>query len=244
MFVFLSYSQQTGRMETDRPDQTESPFIVRRNYLQGELGFNIERSDGLTTIIHPTALWKYGLIERFELRLITQVQSQETPLQIPAGNKIKTGLVPVTIGGKLALFEEKGLLPKTSVITHVSLPRFASKFYHAARLAPEFRFTMQHTLSENVGLGYNLGMEWDGESTSPFYIYTFGPGFNIGKRVYAYVELFGDFQRYSNPTHNFDAGIAYYISDNMKADLSSGLSLTTSRQYYVAVGFSFRIKAF
>src|SRR5512138_2359944 len=116
-------AQQEGRMETDRPDQTESPFITKKKYIQAEFGLHVIKENNLTTLIHPTVLWKYGLCKRFEFRLITEFVSEETPLLIPAGNDINTGLVPIQIGGKLGLWEEKGLLPKTSLIFHIAPPR-------------------------------------------------------------------------------------------------------------------------
>jgi hypothetical protein len=91
-----------------------------------------------------------------------------------------TGLVPVQIGGKLALWEEKGLLPKTSFIFHVAPSKLGSKKFHTQQWAPNFRFTMQHTLSENIGLGYNVGAAWDGFSKTTSWIYTIAPGFNLG----------------------------------------------------------------
>src|SRR4051794_418611 len=100
-------AQQEGKMETDRPDQTESPYITKHRYIQGEIGFNFEKHQGSTTLAHPTALWKYGLNPDFEFRLITQFQSEETTFTIPKGNKYNTGLLPIQIGGKVRLFEEK-----------------------------------------------------------------------------------------------------------------------------------------
>ncbi len=39
----LSAQPPEGKIETDRPDQTESPFIVPRNYFQLEFGLNMEK---------------------------------------------------------------------------------------------------------------------------------------------------------------------------------------------------------
>jgi hypothetical protein len=239
----VCFGQDTGRMETDRPDQTESPFITKKGFVQLEWGLNVEQDNGLTTIVHPTVLWKYGACKKFEFRLITEIISRETPLLIPQGNDVQTGLLPVRLGAKLALWEEKGMLPKTAILAHVAFPTLASKAFQVSRAAPEFRLAMQHTLSQTVGLGYNIGAEFDPETGDPLWIYTIGPGFNLGKNGYAYVELFGDFQE-NESTHNFDAGFAYYIKDNLKLDISSGINLNDSKQYYVAVGVSFRFKAF
>jgi Putative MetA-pathway of phenol degradation len=236
-----SAAQETGRMETDRPDQTESPYLTKRNYLQAEIGFNIETHDKLKTIVHPTALWKYGVSTKFELRLITESITQNTSLRTPQGNDIISGILPIQIGGKIALGEGKGLLPKTSLIFHVAAPKLASKKFHAAKWAPNFRFVMQNSLTDNIGLGYNLGAEWDGETNIPAWIYTFAPGFNIGEKWYGYVEAFGELRKNEKPSHAIDAGIAYYFSDNSKIDFSGGFGLTdTAIDNYFAIGYSFR----
>lgn len=239
----IGIAQQTGRMETDRPDQTESPYITKTKFIQAEIGFNVVKDNGLTTIVHPTVLWKYGVSKRFEIRIITEINSQQTSLLNSQSKKYTTGLLPVKAGGKLSLWEEKGWLPKTSVIGHVAFPAIASKFYMTSKLAPEFRFAMQNTLTNNISLGYNLGAEWDGETNNPAFVYTFGPGFNLGKNGYMYVELFGDITHDAS-SHNFDAGFAYYTSDNVKLDISSGINLQDGKQYYISLGVSFRVKPF
>src|SRR5215212_10722 len=123
LFLFLClslqtglYAQQTGRMETDRPDQTESPFTVKHKYFQVEVGVVVIKDQGLSAFALPTVLWKYGICRNFELRLITELNIIETPLLVPEGNDFITGLTPVQIGGKLKMFEEKGFLPKTSLL--------------------------------------------------------------------------------------------------------------------------------
>ncbi|MFZ9388534.1 MAG: transporter [Chitinophagaceae bacterium] len=234
-------AQQTGRMETDRPDQTECPFIVKKGYIQGEVGFNYESFDGLHNLVHPTILWKYGASKRFEFRLITEINSMETPPIIPRGNKYETGFVPVQIGGKIALWEEKGLLPMTSLIFHVGMPKWAGKSFRLNQWAPNFRFTMQHGLTDNIGLGYNLGAEWDGFSSTPTWIYTIAPGFNLGKNGYAYIEAYGGFRKGEAPQHGIDGGLAYYVSDHVKLDISGGFNIINCPNY-VAVGCSFRFR--
>jgi len=235
------HAQEKGRMETDRPDQTESPVLTKKNYLQAEFGIHLVKENGLNNFIHPTVLWKYGVGKKFELRLITEFISQETKVLIPYGNDVITGLSPVQIGGKLAFWEEKGLLPKTSLIFHVAPPKLGSKKFHASKWAPNFVFTFQNTLSEKVGLGYNLGAEWDGESNTSFWIYTLAPGFNIGKNWYGYFEVFGAVRKNETPQHNFDAGLAYYFNDNLKIDISSGFGLTEpAADWFGGVGLSFR----
>jgi len=241
IFSILVYVQATAqeRIDTDRPDQTESAVLVPEKYFQGEFGFSKENFSGENYhIVHPTFLLKYGLSQRFEFRLESSVTSEF--LQRIPQTKTTTNLEPVEIGAKIALFEEKGLLPKTSLIAHVVLPFAASNPNKEQKMFPSFRFTCQNSITENIGLGYNFGSEWDGYENKAVWLYTFSPSFSIGKRWYAYVELFG----FKEETweNAFDGGIAYYISNDTKLDLSAGVGLGNNPlKNYVALGFSFRI---
>jgi hypothetical protein len=236
--VFDASAQE--KIDTDRPDQTESAAIVPKNYFQAEIGFNKENTFYKNyDLVHPTALLKYGF-RRWELRLETTARSVYEHL-IP-DPQWKSGFEPMEIGFKVALWEEKKWIPKTSFIAHVALPTVASKPFVADHLAPSFRFTMQNSFTDNIGLGYNLGAEWDGFSTTPIWLYTFSPNFNIGERWYAYVEAFGFMKKDVPPQNNIDGGIAYYISNDVKLDLSAGFGVSKAApKNYFALGCSFRI---
>jgi Putative MetA-pathway of phenol degradation len=242
LFLFGTCVQaQVEKIDTDRPDQTESVNTVPKNYFQAEFGFNKENTfyDNYD-LIYPTALFKYGL-KKFEFRLVTTIRSSYEHLI--SNPKWVNGIDPVEVGFKAALWEEKKLLPKTSFIFHLGLPILVSKKFRTDHIAPSFVFTMQHSLTENIGLGYNLGAAWDGFSSMPGWIYTISPGFNIGEKWYAYFEVFGFIQKNEMPQHNLDGGLAYYISNDIKIDISGGFGISNAApKSYVAIGFSFRFK--
>lgn len=240
--TFLCYTAsmaQTQRIDTDRPDQTESAFPVPQKYFQGEFGFGKENFKGDEYhLIHPVFLLKYGLAKRFELRLEGNFLSEYVQ-RIP--NTKTTNLEPVEIGTKISLFEEKGFFPKTSLIIHVGLPFAGSNFDRTQHLFPSFRFTCQNSLSEKIGIGYNLGAEWNGYDNRPAWLYTFSPNFSIGRNWYTYLEAFGFYEERSWQ-HNIDGGIAYYLSDDAKIDLSGGFGIGSSfLKNYFSFGFSFRL---
>jgi hypothetical protein len=239
LFTGLIASAQE-RIDTDRPDQTESAVLVPKKYFQGEFGFGKENFEGENyNLIHPTFLLKYGLSKRFELRLESEFSSRY--LHLIPDTKKATGLSPVEIGTKVALFEEKGLLPKTSLIVHVGMPFIASPHDKEQDIFPSFRFTCQNSITERIGMGYNVGAEWDGYESSPVWLYTLSPNISLGKRWYVYVEAFGFFES-DSWEHNLDGGLAYYISNDAKLDLSAGIGLGSSLlKNYVSLGFSFRL---
>ena len=231
---------QEEKIDTDRPDQTESAGIVPKNYFQAEIGFNKENTyfDNYN-LVYPTALLKYGF-NKFELRLETvflSICEQRIP-----GSKWTTGFLPVEIGFKALITEEKKIIPRTSFIAHLGIPMLASPSFKMDHAAPSFRFTMQKTISSHIGIGANLGAAWDGFQPTPVWLYTFSPGFNVGKKWYMYLEAFGFILKNELPQHNLDGGIAYYLTNDLKVDVSGGFGISeASPKNYFALGISFRI---
>ncbi|RZJ31532.1 MAG: transporter [Flavobacterium sp.] len=224
-------------IETDRPDQTESPSIVPKGMFQMETGFEYEqaRADE-KAIVSPTTLLKYGINENFELRLITEYSTYEI-----ADEKI-SGLNPIKIGVKIKMLDEKGIIPKTSFIGHLLIPDLASSDFKADYYAAEFRFTMQHSLSDKLKLGYNLGAEWDGFTPEPTFIYALTGGYSFTDKFGGYVELYGFAPQNEKADHRFDGGFTYLVSNNFMIDASGGFGITENApDYFISAGFSFRI---
>ena len=233
----LTILAQTEPIQADRPDQTETPFIVLKGMFQVETGFKFQKNDEISNSNSlPSVLWKYGVNENFELRLITEFVSEKI------NDEKSSGFTPILVGIKIKLCEEKGIFPKTSFIGHIGLPNTASSKYKTDYVAPEFRFTMQHTLSDKLSLGYNLGCEWDGMTPETSFVYTVTTGYSINNMISCYLELFGFATEKDKANHNFDVGFTYLINNNFLVDLSSGVGITDNApDHYLALGCSFRI---
>jgi len=231
-------AQTLPPIQTDRPDQTECPFIVPKNYFQMENGFSSEHNTYKTDVyLHPSSLLKYGVNDQWELRMITEITS------VHHGDQKESGLKPVKIGFKTKMTEENGIIPKISFIGHLSIPDFASEEFQSLYYAPTFRFTLQHSLSDKLSLGYNLGGEWYGFTAEPTFIYTLTTGYSINDKFGSYLEIYGFFPQFAESDHRVDGGINYLLNENFLLDLSGGAGLTSNApEYYVALGISFRLK--
>lgn len=231
------YSQSIAPIEADRPDQTETPSIVPKGMFQFETGFSYQKNTSNTiSWMAPSILWKYGFTTNLELRVITEMEQNNQE------NESEWGLHPIMVGLKVKLLEEDGIVPKTSLIAHLGLPNVASENLKTNSLNPEFRFTMQHSLTEKLSLGYNLGAEWDEIPNKPTFIYTLTTGIVLSNKINTYVELFGFSVQNQTAAHNLAGGIVYLITNNFMVDLSSGIGvLASDLKHYFAVGFSFRI---
>jgi hypothetical protein len=226
-------------IDVDRPDHSESATLVPKGYFQMENGFSIEDTDPGFLYTYPATLWKIGVSENFEFRVFTQyINIQHEP------NPDVDGLLPIQVGLKAKLLDQKGIVPKAALLAHLSLPGIASKQFETTYFAPSFRLAFQHAI-DRFTVSYNVGAEWNGESPRPFFIYTFSLGANIIERLGAFVEVYGDVpqQIEDDFRHRLDAGLTYLISDDVLADVSGGIGLSDNApEKYVAIGLSYRFK--
>jgi Putative MetA-pathway of phenol degradation len=231
------WGQTLPAIQIDRPDQTECPYIVPTKHFQVENGFSIERTDKTAQqLLLPSTLWKIGVNQNFELRLITELVTIQT-----SKNNL-TGIEPIKVGFKARLFDSKGLIPLTSFMAHLSLPFLATKEFSTPFLAPNFRFTMQHKISNKINFGYNLGAEWDGETPLPSFIYTATIGYELNEKWGCYFEAYGFMAKNTPADHRLDGGFTYLYKQNIIFDLSGGVGLTPNAPLgYIAFGTSFRL---
>lgn len=234
---YSANSQEKKPLETDRPDQTETPSLVPKGMIQAETGFSIQKENAFrNSYLLPSVLWKYGINENFELRLITELAIEKN------NTTTAMGMNPILIGFKIKISEEDGIVPKTSLISHISLSNVASSNFKTDLYAPEFRFAMQHTLSEKISLSYNLGAEWNGFAPAPTFIYTLAMGYAVTEKLGSYIEVFGFAPQENTAYHSFNGGFTYLINDNFMLDLSGGLGITENApDNFYAIGFSFRL---
>jgi len=229
------------KIETDRPGETQSPALVPKKYFQAEIGVakqNQTKED--YRLLLPTSLLKYGLSKFIELDLgVDYVSEYEQLIPNP---KTTSGLAPVSVGTKIFITEEKGIIPQTSLLAHIKLPFASSKEFKPPHAAPAFRLAMQNSITKKVRIGYNLGTEWDGMDSVPQWIYTLDAEFDLGEKWEAFIEGYGSAKKRESPENSVDGGLSFYPSKNTKIDFSAGFGLTEKAdRSFVAIGFSFRL---
>jgi hypothetical protein len=243
-FLFFAAINVNGqeRIATDRPDQTELATLTPLHYFQAEFGFGtINSGDNNHDLIHPTALFKYGLATRFELRLETDLITQYR--QLVPNPETTTGFEPLAPGFRIGICEQKKIIPKTALITHVAIPTLASNAFKANHVAPDIVLAMENQITKNFGISYNTGAKWDGYSSSPYWLYSLSCGLKLGKNWESYIEILGSASVNSKAENAVDGGFGYYISNNVKLDAFAGFGTSQeAADYFLGFGFSFRIK--
>jgi Putative MetA-pathway of phenol degradation len=182
-----------------------------------------------------SSFWKVGVNDRFELRMITEPE-------LLFGGGTNFALAPLKFGFKSRLIDGDGLLPNVSFIGHLAVPHLSTDNSRASNYNPDFRFTLDNSLSKKMSIGYNIGMRWDDGNPDPIFQYTCALGYELGKKWKCYVELYGDKAQNGAFELATSAGIYYYLKPNIMFDFTPSVGLVNSNlKHYFGLGFSFLI---
>jgi hypothetical protein len=236
-------------MITDRPDRTESSYVVPRGLWQFELGWghgevSVGDQDAMFDQV-PETLVRYGVVDRLELRIgWNGIQSQKT------GEDRMSGAGDTQLGVKVGLWAERGVVPRAGLLAGVSLPS-GSRQFSTRRTDPGFRLALSNDLTERFSLGGNLGVAWEtseeevgDRDTFPRGLYTLALGISALKKTGFFVEFFGDtaLNGSTSAANNIDGGLTYLVRPNVQLDFAVGKGISTeSLDWFLTLGVSFRL---
>ena len=124
----------------------------------------------------------------------------------------------------------------------VALPYFGSQEFRPAYLAPSFIFLMQNTLSDRYSLGYNLGLQWDGNQPNATAVYSISLSINVLENFGVFAEAYGFSMEKSLSDYRGDFGCTYLVTNNLQLDISGGVGLNSiAPDSFIAFGFAWRI---
>lgn len=230
ILVLFSGTLIAGDMVTDRPDQTESPVTMPKGSLQIETGFEFSnesripsitvfpRSDGeINTRVFPTTLFRYGLTDKVELRIVSGYEKKMTDLDTVSGmNDMEVGL-------KIKLLEADFLGTEAALLAHSILPT-GSKYMTDDMVGGNFILAVGHEINDKVGFGYNIGWsQYDDIDEGELYL-SLAFGIGVTEKVGVFAETYGTINRFEKLS-NFDAGVTYLITPDIQFDTSFGTGI-------------------
>jgi hypothetical protein len=244
---------EVPELVTDRPDQTESSKVVSPGRVQIETGLAFSRNEGggvrEDTTEFGVTLARVGLVERWELR-VGWSGFVEEDVRLPGPDVDLDGIGDTSLGAKFHIGEERGRLPEIALLVDSTLPTGANDV-SSDRFDPSFRVAASHTLSDRLGVGYNVGIVWSteedgggGRDTLSSFLYTAALGGALSDRAGAFVELFGEVAASASggPSHSVDGGVTYLLYENLQLDVSGGVGLSDAADdWFVGVGASLRL---
>jgi len=223
---------------TDRPGAgTDAPYVLAPGEVQIEMGFLYQDDSNLdqTVILYPNTLVRVGALERLEFRASATIFQQ--------GPRESIYISPVTLGAKIDVSENQGLIPKSAVIINLTLPREGPDEVVNLAAHPEIRLLMNHGITSSFSITTNLSASWVNlEDSVTFPLHSYAASFDLGVTEYitTFAEFYGFWSR-SNSSHLFNAGGTLLLLPDLQLDLSGGVGLTENApNYFVSLGFSVR----
>ena len=234
--LVLFIDQVNGQIVTDRPDQTESSSTVGNGNLQIEagllIGFAGEDENAVRQILAPTTLFRYGITEGIELRLLSQLES------IKIQDQLNQGISDIEIGAKIQIFKREESRFEVAFISHLLVPT-GTEGVSIGNFGTLNRLAVSQEINETLGLGYNLGYNYFGRG-SGMLTYSAVLGVGVNDKVAIYIEPYGKLIDMEEFVLNFDAGLTYLVKDNLQLDFSFGTGLT-HRMNYISLGCCWKI---
>lgn len=232
LFSLSVFSQQ---IITDRPDQTESSSTIPKGSLQIEMGIVAGSRENINSFTGPSTLLRYGIADWIELRLFNQYESYKREL-FDETNKV-SGFSDLEIGTKIQLFKKEGVNTEIAFLSHAIIPTAKDELSND-KMGVINKLSIAHQLSERLGLGYNIGYDYVGQTHA--FTYSAALGFGITNNFGAYIEPYGVYAEQGFFESYFDFGFTYLTSDNFQLDASYGFGTNNDMQYF-SLGFSWNI---
>jgi hypothetical protein len=248
----LLAQSSAGPLVTDRPDQTESALVVAPGLVQLEVGWTLEQ-EGRTgirqrTTAVPQVKARLGLIPGLEGRLgfagWQGVERREL-----AGVTSSNGVGDLDVGFKYRAVAAHGSIPDVALIGTLTLPTGNAGF-GSPRADPTVLLAFANTLTDRLGVGYNLGASWStegatgGQATLLDILYTVSLGVGVAERAGVFIELFGSVATEPDRgnRHTVDGGVTYRVRDNLQFDLSGGLGVNQgAADWFLGAGVAVRL---
>lgn len=240
LIVSASNTLYGQKMVTDRPDQTESSSVVPKGSLQIEsglmLGFSEVDDVSDRTILAPTSLFRLGIINGVELRLVNQLESYRID-----NSSIKiNGISDIEFGFKIELLQKEYINTQIAFISHLSVPSGTQELTND-KVGVINKIAFSNEVNEKLGLGYNIGYNYLGEGDGDF-VYSLALGYGFNSKLGLFIETYGEMVDFNKNHLNIDTGLTYLLNENFQLDFSFGTGVNYNMNY-IAVGFSWNIKA-
>ncbi len=221
----------------DRPDHTESSSTVPKGALQSESGILVsyEGDNHISTrqILLPTTLFRYGITEGVEFRIMNQFES------VKSADQNCQGISDLDIGAKIQIIKNRNRNTEIAFLTHLVVPT-GSRELTIGEIASLSKISVSHRLSENAGIGYNLGYNFSGNGRGDL-TYSLALGIGINEKAGVYLEPYGEITNMDKFILNLGTGFTYLVKTNLQLDFSFGTGVS-QRSNFISMGCSWLIE--
>jgi hypothetical protein len=240
---------EKDRLQSDRPDFTESTSTVGKGVFQLESGYtytrNPEGKPSLNEHDLPELLLRYGIAERLELRAEWEgvVWTRSDRNATTPDNE--TGLTGATFGVKYAITKQDVWRPETSIIVGVEAP-VESPNQGTGQAGAVVDYLYQWELTERLTLAGSTNHSWTSEANDWFSFLgqSLTLDYELTERLSVFNEFYALFRHDSDDNGTqcyYNGGLLYLVTKNFQLDWRAGWGLTdSSDRFFTGCGLVIR----
>jgi hypothetical protein len=238
--VSLGFAQEElPSVVPERPGYTWGAEVTPHQKLIWDHGFGYESTpEGAKTLTLSSSVFRYGLFKNMELRVGTDFMMYND------GDAMEPtfGINPLTIGTKLKMYEGSGILPSVGLLAEVQSPHIGSKDLLPSHLAPSMYLIFENTATDWLSICYNVGEQWDGESTLPTTFLGLSFYFSLNDQLGLCVDTYNYLNKEEGNQYMGELGLYWQVSRRVQLDLEGDFDLQNLGKYYsVGCGVSWLI---
>ncbi|MBL4578810.1 MAG: transporter [Flavobacteriales bacterium] len=251
----FSYAQYTEKMVSGRPGQAIAAQTPGMNVFQLETGFDYTVTDRAgykgwgpkqnrqyLSALNATLL-RYGILNNLEIHSGWEFREDKVKIDDYTSN-LASGMSFSSIGIRHNVFEGNDRKPSLAYQVSIKLNILSKAYNYEETLMPHFMVTSGMSLTENLGITLNSGMDFTNYGQTGIYILNLG--YSLGDRLFTFAEMYGSnriFSEFEDPfAPKFDAGFGYFLTNDMQLDVLGGYAINEGiKDYFVSTGISWRL---
>jgi hypothetical protein len=248
-------AQYTESIVSGRPGQAIAPQTPGKNVFQLETGFDHSTSSwtennplGTSTFVSfsvlNATLLRFGILNKLEIH--SGWEFRDDILSVgDKFTKIASGMSFSSFGIRHNLIEGGGKKPSLAYQVSAKLNILADE-YNAENILPHFMFTSGMSLTDNLAITLNSGMDF-GDHDAYAWLYIVNFGYSLSDKLFTFAELYGGVDVSADAAGDqfnpyFDGGFGYFVNNDLQLDVLGGYAANNNvEEYFVSVGLSWRL---
>jgi len=215
--------------------------------------YDREHDDRTRDHTAPEFLLRIGVVDDVELRLGWQGYSwteNQFETRTRAGRRVTgedwtDGAHDLSVGFKLKLLEQDGLVPHFGILASMNIP-VGSDVVSSGDVEPGAILLWAYDLTDEVALAGNVGFASLNDAGERFFQTSASISLAVAltERLGGYVEYFGLYPNAedSDAAHSLNVGFTFLINNNFQIDWRIGGGLNEEADdFFTGVGFAWRI---
>ncbi len=238
------FAQYNETIRTARPGQAVGPFTTGKYVFQVQSGLTHTDFDDSDLNFDGNSqdfftIFRYGLLEDFELRTAFAYNSSEVAFSDNSSSKTN-GLSLWVVSVRYNIVSGEGYKPSFGFQTDARLT-WVDEDYQSEDITPKVMLIHSQKLSETFGLTTNWAVLWNDEGDARA-SYVINISFPLSDRLGSFVENYGEVAN-GNLTNRWDTGLGYLVNNNLLLDCSVGYGKNDGlTDWFVDAGISWRTK--